>query len=144
MLKYDVVIASDHAGVKLKKKIINLLSKKDFKVKDFGTDSDERVDYPDYAKHVTESIEEGFTEKGILICGTGIGMSIAANRSTDIRAALCLNETMATKSREHNNANILVLGSKITEDKLSLKMVDIFLNTKFDGGRHSKRLAKIS
>ncbi len=144
MIKYDLVIASDHAGVKLKAKIIKKLQEKKLNILDFGTDDDTRVDYPDYSAKVTETIREGESEKGILICGTGIGMSIAANRGSEIRAALCFNEEMAEKSRSHNNANILVLGSKITSDNVSLKMLDIFLNTKFEGGRHSERIAKIT
>jgi ribose 5-phosphate isomerase B len=92
---------------------------------------------------MVEEIIEKTVPQGILICGTGIGMSIAANRSSQIRAALCTNEFMAERARSHNDANILVLGSKLVDDNISIKMVEIFLNTKFEGGRHSRRLAKI-
>lgn len=145
MYNYDLAIASDHAGYKLKDKIIEHLAKSHshLKVKDFGTNSDESVDYPDYTRLVTEAIIEEDTQKGILICGTGIGMSIAANRNSDIRAALCMNKIMAEKARQHNDANILVLGSKHVETKEALEMVDTFLNTKFEGGRHARRLNKI-
>lgn len=143
MKKYDLAIASDHAGVLLKSKIIKFLEKMEKRVLNLGSDDEERVDYPDYASKVVEEIIEGVVDRGILICGTGIGMSIAANRSSAIRAALCVNETMAEYARLHNNANILVLGSKLVDDALSLKMVEKFLTTKFEGGRHARRLAKI-
>lgn len=144
MQKYDLAIASDHAGVKLKTKIIKLLEEKELKVLDLGTDSDESVDYPDYAQKLVEEIIEGTVERGILICGTGIGMCIAANRSSNIRAALCVTDYMAQRARTHNNANVLVLGSKLAPDGLSLKMVESFLESNFEGGRHSRRLAKIN
>ena len=143
MKNYDLAIASDHAGVILKTKIIEFLQKKGIKALDLGPKNDDRVDYPDYAHKMVEEIIEEAVPKGILICGTGIGMSIAANRSSSIRAALCVNELMAEYSRLHNNANILVLGSKLVKDELSLKMVDKFLETKFEGGRHARRLDKI-
>ncbi|PCJ25252.1 MAG: ribose 5-phosphate isomerase B [Rickettsiales bacterium] len=145
MPNYDLAIASDHAGVKLKAKIMASLKAKAIKTLDLGANaSDDRVDYPDYAKKMVEEILEGSPESGILICGTGIGMSIAANRSSEIRAALCITEPMAELARLHNDANILVLGSKLIDDKLSLKIVDKFLSTKFEGGRHARRIAKIS
>jgi len=144
MQNYDVAIATDHAGVKLKAKIIKFLQQKNLKVLDLGTDGDESVDYPDYAHKVIEEIREETASRGILICGTGIGMSIVANRSSSIRAALCTSEYMAERSRMHNDANVLVLGSKLVPDELSLKMVEKFLETKFEGGRHSRRLAKIN
>jgi ribose 5-phosphate isomerase B len=140
---YDLAIASDHAGVNLKAKIIQILREKGLKILNLGSDDDERVDYPDYAHKMVEEIIEGSALKGILICGTGIGMSIAANRSSSIRAALCVNEYMAEYSRLHNNANVLVLGSKLVEDEISLKIVNKFLETKFEGGRHARRLGKI-
>lgn len=145
MQRYDLVIASDHAGFLLKETIIKKLSAAPFNlnIKDFGTDSEESVDYPDFAYPVTQAIIDEITPKGILICGSGIGMSIAANRNSDIRAALCVNEKMAEKSRQHNDANILVLGARLTDEKTALKMVDLFLATEFEGGRHAKRLNKI-
>lgn len=140
---YDLAIASDHAGVNLKAKIIKFLQQKGLKVLNLGPDDDDKVDYPDYAHKMVEEIIEQSTPKGILICGTGIGMSIAANRSSSIRAALCITESMAEYARLHNNANVLVLGSKLIEDETSLKLVEKFLNTKFEGGRHIGRLNKI-
>ncbi|MCA0254714.1 MAG: ribose 5-phosphate isomerase B, partial [Proteobacteria bacterium] len=131
------------AGVRLKNKIKEYLQKIGINILDLGTNTEERVDYPDYANKMVEEIIAKTVSKGILICGTGIGMSIAANRSSDIRAALCFNEFMAERARSHNDANILVLGSKICEDDISLKMIDLFLHTKFEGGRHTGRLAKI-
>ncbi len=143
MKNYDLAIASDHAGVKLKDKIIRDLRKKNVKVLDLGTDSEERVDYPDFTYKMVEEIIEKTVSQGILICGTGIGMSIAANRSSDIRAALCTSEFMAERARSHNDANILVLGSKLVDDDISIKMVEKFLKTEFEGGRHARRIAKI-
>ncbi len=143
MKNYDLAIASDHAGVKLKGKIIQYLQKKGMKVLDLGTDTEERVDYPDFTYKMVEEIIEQTVLQGILICGTGIGMSIAANRSSDIRAALCTSEFMAERARSHNDANILVLGSKLVDDDISIKMVEKFLQTEFEGGRHARRIAKI-
>lgn len=144
MQNYDLAIATDHAGVKLKAKIIKFLQQKNLIVLDLGTDGDESVDYPDFARKMVEEIREETAPMGILICGTGIGMSIAANRSSSIRAALCTSEYMAERSRMHNDANVLVLASKLVPDELSLKMVEKFIETKFEGGRHSRRLAKIN
>ena len=144
MKNYDLAIASDHAGVNLKAKIIQFLQEKNMKILDLGTNTDESVDYPDYSHKMVEEIIEETVPKGILICGTGIGMSIAANRSSSIRAALCITEYMAQRARMHNDANLLVLGSKLAPDALSIKMVEKFLETKFEGGRHARRLAKIN
>ena len=143
MKNYDLAIASDHAGVKLKGKIIQYLQKKGMKVLNLGTDTEERVDYPDFTYKMVEEIIEQTVLQGILICGTGIGMSIAANRSSDIRAALCTREFMAERARSHNDANILVLGSKLVDDDISIKIVEKFLQTEFEGGRHARRIAKI-
>jgi len=146
MQNYDLVIANDHAGFDLKLKILDFLKKKNYKGKiiDVGTDSRDSVDYPDYSQKAVQEIIDGNAKYGILICGTGIGMSIAANRNSSIRAAICCNEIMAEKARAHNNANILVLGSRLTEERLAFKMIEIFLNTEFEGGRHASRLSKIS
>ena len=143
MKNYDLAIASDHAGVKLKGKIIQYLQKKGMKVLNLGTDTEERVDYPDFTYKMVEEVIEQTVLQGILICGTGIGMSIAANRSSDIRAALCASEFMAEHARSHNDANILVLGSKLVDDDISIKIVEKFLQTEFEGGRHARRIAKI-
>lgn len=144
MQNYQLAIASDHAGVDLKDKIINFLKKQNIVAVDLGSNKDERVDYPDYAHTMVEKMIEGSVELGVLICSTGIGMSIAANRSSDIRAALCSTEFMAERARLHNDANILVLGAKIVSQGTALKMVEKFLNTEFEGGRHARRLAKIN
>jgi ribose 5-phosphate isomerase B len=137
-------IASDHAGVELKVQIINLLLKQGKKITDFGTNSLESVDYPDFAAMVTEAVVSGRAEKGILICGTGIGMSIAANRSRAIRAALCHNTMTAELARQHNDANVLVLGARVVDTNTALSCVEAFLNTPFEGGRHQNRLNKLS
>lgn len=144
MKTYDVLIASDHSGFSLKCKIINHLENNNILVLDYGTNSQEIVDYPDYAKKVVDGILENISPFGILICGTGIGMSIAANRTSQIRAALCFDLFMAARARAHNDANILVLGAKIADEQLVYQMVDIFLSTGFEGGRHITRLSKIN
>ena len=143
MSKYNIAIASDHSGYNLKTSIIKHLKKKNLTVLDLGTHNTEIVDYPDYAEKVVDCLLQQEAELGILICGTGIGMSIAANRSSEIRAALVTSVFMAERAKLHNDANILVLGSKIIEEKLAIEMVDKFLDTKFEGGRHSLRLAKL-
>jgi ribose 5-phosphate isomerase B len=140
---YKIVIASDHAGYLLKDKIIEYLRSCGHDVIDLGTNSDQTVDYPDYAEMLCENISEGMSQFGILICATGIGMSIAANRHSDIRAALTTNLFMVERARLHNDANVLVLGSKVIDDDLSLEIVTKFFATNFEGGRHIKRLAKI-
>lgn len=144
MYSYDIAIASDHAGVILKSKIISFLEKKNLNVLNLGTNSNKSVDYSDFSSKVIERIIKNTIPVGILICGTGIGMSIAANRNRSIRAALCTTEYMAQHSKMHNNANILVLGSKIISSSKSLKIVQKFLETSFEGGRHSNRVGKIS
>lgn len=142
---YNISIASDHAGFLLKKSIISYLASKEYTIKDLGTFSDsESVDYPDYASILCESILENEGSLGILICATGIGMSISANRFSGIRAALCTSPSMAELARQHNDANILVLGSKISSIDESLLMAQKFLDSKFEGGRHIKRISKIS
>ncbi|MDR0296923.1 MAG: ribose 5-phosphate isomerase B [Rickettsia sp.] len=144
MKTYNILIASDHSGFSLKNKIINYLNNKNISILDYGTYNQEAVDYPDYSKKVVDGILENRAPLGILICGTGIGMSIAANRTSEIRAALCFDLFMAERSRAHNDANIIVLGAKIPNGELACQMVDKFLTTKFEGGRHSTRLSKIN
>lgn len=145
MQNYDLVIANDHAGFDLKSNILDFLKKKNYegKIINVGTDSADSVDYPDYAQKAVQEIIDENAKYGILICGNGNGMAITANRNPHIRAALCLNEIMAEKARAHNNANILVLGSRLINEKLAFKMIEIFLNTEFEGGRHATRLSKI-
>ncbi len=142
--KIKIGIGSDHNGYKLKSSLVDYLKSKDFLLRDFGADDDiNSVDYPDYANLVCESLLLGDIDLGILICGTGIGMSIAANRYSKIRAALCLNLDMARLSKQHNNANILVLGAKILTENEAIDVVDKFLSTNFEGGRHSARVDKL-
>ncbi|MGX6590577.1 ribose 5-phosphate isomerase B [Cetobacterium ceti] len=138
-----IALGADHGGYQLKEIIKKHLESKGYDVVDKGTYSTDSVDYPDYAKAVATAILENEVERGILVCGTGIGISIAANRFKGIRAALCNNTTMAKLTREHNNANILALGGRMTGDVLALEMVDVFLNTEFQGGRHQTRIDKI-
>jgi len=136
-----IYIASDHGGFRLKEKIKSHLVEKGFKIEDFGTYSEDSVDYPVFAKRVVNAVVREPNAKGILVCGTGIGMSIAANRIKGVRAALCWNEESAKLSREHNNANILCLGQRVLNEDLALKIVDVWLNTEFSNEeRHIRRL----
>lgn len=136
-----ILIASDHAGFELKNIIKNYLLGKEYNVSDFGSYDQESVDYPDYSHKLCNALSN--EQVGILICGTGIGMSIAANRFSHIRAALCCNSIMTRFAREHNDANILVLGARIIDEVTALESVDIFLNTKFQAGKHKIRVDKI-
>ncbi|HOK40264.1 MAG TPA: ribose 5-phosphate isomerase B [bacterium] len=138
-----IVIGSDHGGFNLKEKIKEFLISKNIDIFDVGTHNTNSTDYPDYAKKVVNGILKNEYESGILICGTGIGMSIVANRYKGIRAALCLNEYMAEMSRKHNNANILVLGGRLLTFELAIRIVEIWLNTGFEAGRHQNRIDKI-
>ena len=136
-------IASDHAGYSLKEDIKNYLINKHFSIFDLGPFNDQSVDYPDYAKKLANRIKQKKSEVGILVCGSGTGMAISANKIKTIRAAVCYNLKSTRLCRQHNNANIIALGSRLTKKKLSLKLVEIFLKTKFEGGRHLKRIKKI-
>ncbi len=138
-----VAIASDHGGIELKKFILERLSELEIDFENFGTDSGDSVDYPDYARKVIEALSGKDFNRGILICGTGIGMSIAANRVEGIRATLCHDGYTARMSRRHNNSNLLVLGGRVTGRDVAGDILDIWLNTEFEGGRHSRRLNKI-
>lgn len=140
---HKISIASDHKGYDLKSELVEHLTSKGHKIYDLGTNSDDSVDYPDYAHKVSEHLEDESSKFGILICGSGIGMSIAANRHSHVRAALCHNEKLAELARAHNNANILVLGAKNLSLETAKSMADTFLKTTFEGGRHIKRLSKI-
>jgi len=139
-----VAIASDHGGFRLKSEIIAFLHKEHIEYKDFGTYSDESVDYPDYALSVAEAVRLGDFTRGIICCGTGIGVSIAANKVAGIRAALCHDTFSARASREHNDANVLTMGERVIGVGLALDIVKIWLETEFQGGRHARRLEKIS
>lgn len=139
-----IAIGSDHAGLPLKMEIIKHLESKNVEVKDFGTYTEGSCDYPDFAEKVAEEVVNKNFEYGILVCGTGIGISIAANKVPGVRAALCGDTFSAHACREHNNANILALGQRVVGVGLALDIVDTFLNTEFEGGRHSNRIDKIS
>ena len=138
-----IFISSDHAGYKLKEIIKLYLIKKRLSFLDLGPNSDARTDYPLYAHKVAKKVKINKNHIGILVCGSGIGMNIAANRHKNIRAAQCFNLKSAKLSRLHNDANIITLGSRLLTKKNALTCVDIFLNTKFEGGRHLKRIKKI-
>ena len=136
-------IASDHAGYKLKELIKEFLIDKNISIFDMGPFNNQSVDYPDFAKKLARRIRMKKSDVGILVCGSGTGMAISANKIKTIRAAVCYNLKSTRLSRQHNNANIMALGSRLTKKKLSLKLVEIFLKTKFEGGRHLKRIKKI-
>ena len=138
-----VCIASDHGGFSLKEAIKDHLIKKNISIIDLGPSENKTVDYPDYAKKVANRIKAKKSDVGILVCWSGTGMAISANKTKNIRAAVCYNVNSTRLSREHNNANIISLGASLTSKKLSLKLVNIFLKTKFEGGRHLKRVNKI-
>jgi ribose 5-phosphate isomerase B len=138
-----IFLSSDHGGFELKEKVKSFLIDNNFVYEDLGCSSLEPVDYPDYAKLLSKKIKDKNNSKGILFCGTGIGISMAANRFPHIRAALCTSVEMASKSRKHNDANVLALGGRILEDKLALQIVEEFLYTDFEAGRHNLRVDKI-
>jgi len=138
-----IFISSDHAGYQLKEEIKSHLSKKKISFLDIGPYNDNRVDYPDFAHKVARRVKANRNNIGILVCGSGMGMNIAANRHKNIRAAQCFNLKSTKLSRLHNDANIITLGSRLLSKKLALSCVVAFLNTKFEGGRHLKRIKKI-
>lgn len=138
-----IAIASDHGGFDLKDIIVEYLKEKGYEVTDYGISENKRVDYPDYAALVADGISQGKEELGILICGTGLGMSIAANKISGIRAA-CVSDSFSAKmAREHNNANILCFGGRVVGDEVAKTLVDAFLEAEFAEGRHSTRVDKI-
>jgi len=137
-----LAIGSDHAGYELKEIVKNYLISLDFKVDDFGTDSGQSVDYPDFGSLVAGKVDSGEYERAILICGTGIGMSMVANRFGRVRAALCNDLFSAIMSRRHNDANILVMGGRVIGTELAREIVQAWIQTPFEGGRHSQRLEK--
>ena len=139
-----IAIAADHAGVGLKRDIVRLLGEMQYACEDFGTTGEESVDYPDYAARVARGVADGAFDRGILICGTGIGMAIAANKVAGVRAAPVTELDVARLSREHNDANVLALGARFVGRERALEIVRIFLETPFAGGRHERRLQKIA
>lgn len=143
MAQTHIGIGSDHAGFRLKESVKRWLLEHAYPVLDLGTSSEEACDYPDYAIALAEAMAAGEVEQGILICGTGVGMSIVANKFPHLRAAVCHDPTTARFSRAHNDANVLTLGSRITGEMVALDIVNAWLHTPFEGGRHSRRLAKI-
>ncbi len=138
-----LILASDHAGFKLKEEIKNYLIKKRKQVIDLGTYSTHSVDYPDFAHLLSNKIKKNDQQFGILVCGSGVGMSIVANRHKNVRAALCYDIKSTKLSRKHNNANVMAIGSRLTKKRNALKYVNAFINTNFEGGRHLRRVKKI-
>lgn len=135
-----IAIGSDHGGYLLKEEIKKHIKEKGYEFKDFGTDSTASCDYPVYAEKVCRAVQSGECEKGILICGTGIGMSMCANKCKGIRAAVCGDHFSAEFTRKHNNANVLCLGARVIGAGVAMQLVDIFLTTEYEGGRHEKRV----
>ena len=138
-----IFISSDHAGYKLKEEIKKHLKRKKLYFEDMGPNTNQKVDYPDYAHKVARKVKINKKNFGILVCGSGTGMNIAANKHKNIRAAQCFNLKSTKLSRLHNDANVITLGSRLITKKNALRFVSVFLNTKFDGGRHLKRVGKI-
>jgi len=142
-IKNKIIIASDHAGFELKEAIKKFLFRKKNKVLDLGTKNSNSVDYPDFAHLLSKKMKKNNNQLGILICGSGIGMYMAANRHKNIRAALCYNIKSTKLCRLHNNANVMTIGARLTKKNVALKCVNTFLKTKFAGGRHLRRINKI-
>lgn len=139
-----IAVGSDHAGYALKEQLVSHLKDRGFEVRDYGTDSEASCDYPDYARPVAHAVADGEAEMGLLVCGTGIGMSLAANKVRGIRAAVLSDEFSAEATRSHNNANILCLGARVVDTEKAVKLLDIFLDTPFsDEEKHKRRIAKL-
>jgi ribose 5-phosphate isomerase B len=138
-----IAIASDHAGFELKNTLKNTIEALGYKLLDLGTNSAESVDYPDYGYKLATAVSKGDAELGVAICGSGIGISIAANRKPKVRAALCHNVETAKLARQHNNANVLALGARMVSSELAVDMLKTFLSTEFEGGRHENRVKKL-
>lgn len=139
----SVAIACDHGGYELKKEVIKHLEEKGISYKDFGCDSNASVDYPDYGVPAAKAVAAGEFDAGILICGTGIGMSLCANKVKGIRASVCTDTFVARMTRAHNDSNVLCMGARVIGPGLALDIVDAYLNTEFDGGRHAVRIGKV-
>ena len=139
-----IAIAADHGGYKIKEAVKRFLDSEKIVYRDFGTFNEDSVDYPPIAAKVAHCVADGSAEKGILCCGTGIGMSIAANKVKGIRAAVCTNSYCAEITRRHNNSNILCLGGRVISEEEAVEFTRLFLNTEFDGGRHQRRIDEIS
>ncbi|MGC4233934.1 MAG: ribose 5-phosphate isomerase B [Niabella sp.] len=143
-LKKPIAIGSDHAGFEMKEFVISFIEGKDLNFKDFGPSSSDAVDYPDFAHPVANAVESGEYALGILLCGSGNGVAIAANKHRGIRAALCWDDEIAALARKHNNANILCIPARFISEDTAGEMIDMFLNTAFEGGRHEDRVNKIA
>ena len=139
-----IIIGSDHGGLELKEAIKSILKERGLEVRDLGTTTNDSVDYPDFGERVAAIVSSGEAERGVLVCGTGIGMSIVANKFPKVRAALVCDEFTARMAKEHNNANILVMGGRVLTTTDARKMVGAWLDAEFEGGRHQRRLDKIA
>ena len=139
-----IALGADHAGVVLKEQLKERLDERGIPYTDFGTTGTDSVDYPDFATAVAREVASGAFDRGVLVCGTGIGMAIAANKVSGVRAAPVVDEQSAVLSREHNNANVLALGARVTSTELAVRLLDLFLDTPFAGGRHQRRIDKLS
>ena len=139
-----IAVAADHAGYALKEKLRRKLVEEGHEIADYGTNSAESCDYPDFAQAVANDVAQGESDRGILVCSTGVGMSIAANKIDGVRAAHTSNEEETRLTRAHNDANVLALGAKFLDEAAAERLVDVFLHTEFEGGRHARRLAKIT
>lgn len=144
MSNNPIGIACDHAALELKQLLVVELEKRGIAVRDFGTNSRESCDYPDFAHALGAAIAAGDVERGVLLCGTGVGMSIAANRHTAVRAVVCSEPLSARMSRLHNDANVLCLGARVVGPDTALDILDAFLGAKYEGGRHARRVAKLA
>lgn len=138
-----IALGSDHAGFELKEHVKEYLKQQKIEIIDYGTDSNRSVDYPDYGKKVAKAVQSGEFDRGIVICGTGIGISMVANKYKNVRAALCLYPKMAEMARKHNNANVLAMGGRLVAPQLALDILEVFLKTDFEGGKHKRRVDKI-
>jgi ribose 5-phosphate isomerase B len=138
-----IAIASDHAGLSLKIELVEVLQARGDRVEDLGTHSGDSVDYPDFASQVARAVGKGEVERGVLVCGTGIGMSIVANKHRGVRAAVCTSDFEARMARAHNDANVLCVGQRVVGPGLARSILEAFLNTAFEGGRHERRVQKI-
>ena len=138
-----IAIASDHAGYELKTRLVEDLGGQGYEVLDLGTQGPDSVDYPDFGHALAQAIEKGRARRGVVVCGTGIGISIAVNRHGGVRAALCHDETSARLARQHNDANVLALGARMIGSEVARNCLKVFLETDFEGGRHVGRVAKL-
>ncbi len=144
MSKLRMGVASDHAGLELKRALTAELEKRGIEVQDFGTNTADSCDYPDFAHALSQALEAGTISRGLLVCGTGVGMSIAANRHAGVRAVVCSEPLSAKMSRRHNDANVLCLGARVVGQDTALDILEAFLGAEFEGGRHTGRVAKIN